>query len=63
MVNIVTMGMFNNCCHRGGGAVPRYYREEEVKPFVRVTNLEIADSKSKDLYNKMQIKLVDDVEE
>lgn len=64
MVSIATMGLFNECCHRGGGAVPVYRDEEQVKPYVRVLKFESKEKyKGEDICQNIQLKLVDDVEE
>ena len=63
-VNIATMGMFQECCRGGlgggGGAVPTYRDEQEVKPTVFVTKVDMETINSiDDLIGKIKVKLVD----
>lgn len=67
-VSIATMGMFNQCCGSrvGGGGAPPYRQndDERVKPYVRVTDVEVKSIKiSEQMFKNMTIKLLNEDEE
>lgn len=63
-VSIATMGMFGECCRGGigvggGGAVPTYRDEQEVKPTVFITKVDMVTLNSIDgLVEKIKVRLV-----
>ena len=62
-VSIATMGMFRECCGGGfvggGGAVPTYRDEQEVKPTIFVTKVDMVTLNSiDDLVGKIKVTLV-----
>ena len=63
-VSIATMGMFNQCCGSravGGGAPPYRRDEEKIKPYVRVTDVEVKSIKvSQQLFKDISIKLLNE---
>jgi len=68
MISIATMGYFNplGAGGAGGGGAPPYSQnaDEEVKPIIRVKNVEMVSFGSQNnLLDKIQIKLKDDVVE
>lgn len=63
-ISIATMGMAQECCRGGigvggGGAVPTYRDEQEVKPTVFITKVDMVTLNSiDDLVGKIKVKLV-----
>jgi len=62
-VSIATKGLFQECCRGfggGGGAVPTYRDEQEVKPTIFVTKVDMVTLNSvDDLIDKIKVTLVD----
>lgn len=66
-IGIATGGLFSPCCGSrvGGGGAPPYRRDEEkVKPYVRVTDVEIRSIKiSEQMFKNISVKLLNEDDE